>query len=229
MLPARVTTGIKSFDKLCGKGFIENSVNLLVGGPGAGKTIFATQFLLEGCKRGETGVYVTFEEDKEKFYSHMASLGWDLRKYEKEGDFIFLKYMPEQIKKMISEGGGTIESLMTEISAKRLVIDSITSFSMLYKTEFSKKEAALKLFHMISKWGCTTLLTEQEQVNHSAINLTLSSEADSVILLYHDKVRMRRTRGIEILKMRGTNHPKTTCHFNITKNGITLKKLMNAA
>lgn len=228
-LQKRITTGIRSFDKLCGKGLIENSINLVVGGPGSGKTIFAMQFLLEGCKQGETAIYVTFEEDKEKFYNHMASLGWDLKTYEDQGRFVFLKYMPEQVKKMIMEGGGAIESLITSTSAKRLVIDSITSFSLLYRNEFSKKEAALKLFNMISKWECTTLLTEQETINHAPINSTLSFEADSVILLYHDKIGLTRMRSIEVLKMRGTKHPKHTYHFNISQKGITLKKLMNAA
>jgi len=228
-IPIRITTGIPSFDKLCGKGLMDKSINLLIGGPGAGKTIFSIQFLIEGCKAGETGVYITFEEDKEKFYAHMLSLGWDLQKYEDEGKFIFIRYQPDAVKKMLNEGGGMIDSLITQTSAKRLVIDSVTPFSLLYRDELPKKQAALELFRLVSRWGCTTLLTEQEIVHHSPVNSTLSFEADSVILLYHNKKESKRIREIEILKMRGTDHPHQTYNFEISKYGIRLNKFSGAS
>ena len=60
----RIPTGIKNFDQLIEKGFEKNSINMLVGGAGSGKSIFATQFLIEGMKKGEKCLYVTFEEKK---------------------------------------------------------------------------------------------------------------------------------------------------------------------
>ena len=86
----RVSTGVPNFDRLIGKGFEKNSANLLVGGSGSGKTIFATQFLIDGVKKGEKCLYVTFEEKKEQFYSNMKNFGWDLEEYEKKGMFTFL-------------------------------------------------------------------------------------------------------------------------------------------
>ncbi len=61
----RVPTYIPGFDSLVEGGFKEKSVNLVVGGAGTGKTIFAIQFLVDGIrKHGDTGVYITFEERK---------------------------------------------------------------------------------------------------------------------------------------------------------------------
>lgn len=218
----RVPTGMQNFDGLIHGGLKDNSINLVVGGAGTGKTIFAIQFLVNGIKNSnETGMYITFEEKKEKLYSDMLSMGWDLEKYEKEGKFIFIEYNPEQVKKVLIEGGGTIESVITKSKVKRLVIDSITSFALLYKDELTRKEAALSLFELINNWGCTAVLTSQQMSRGEEIfSNTLEFEVDSLIILYNTKKMGTRKRSFEILKMRGTKHPLTTMVMDITDKGI---------
>lgn len=219
----RLSSGIPGLDPLIGSGFKKGSINLVAGGAGSGKTIFAIQFLIEGLKNNEAGIYVTFEEKKEKLYEDMLSFGWDLAKYEKEKKFVFLEYTPEQVKKVLIEGGGTIEAVIGQIKAKRMVIDSITSFALLYKDELAKKESALALFEMINKWGCTALLTSQSimPTDHE-IEAALEFEVDSIILLYYTKVKGKRVRAMEVLKMRGTKHPAKTFSLTISKNGISV-------
>lgn len=219
----RISSGIPGFDKLVQGGFKENSINLVVGGPGSGKTIFAVMFLLEGLKKGEPGIYVTFEEKKEKLYEDMKSFGWDLEKYEKTNKFAYLEYTPEQVKKVLIEGGGTIDSIVTKMKVKRMVIDSVTSFALLYKEELAKKEAALALFEMIDKWGCTAILTSQDtSLQGLEISTALEFEVDSITILYHKKNKGVRVRGLEILKMRGTKIPNLTYDLRIDKNGLAI-------
>ena len=131
------------FDKLVQGGFKDKSINLVVGGPGSGKTIFTIMFLIEGFKKGEPGIYITFEEKKEKLYEDMLSFGWDLEAYEKKGLFNYLEYTPEQVKRLLIEGGGTVDSIVTKMKAQRLVIDSVTSFSLLYREELCKKRSSI--------------------------------------------------------------------------------------
>jgi len=219
----RLTSGIPGFDKLVQGGFKEKSINLVIGGPGSGKTIFAVMFLIEGLKKGEPGIYVTFEEKKEKLYEDMKSLGWDLEKYEKSGKFSYLEYTPEQVKKVLIEGGGTIDSIVTKMKVKRLVIDSVTSFALLYKEELAKKEAALALFEMIDKWGCTAVLTSQDtSLRGIELSTALEFEVDSITILYHKKVKGIRARGLEVLKMRGTKIPNVTYGLRIEKSGLAV-------
>jgi len=202
----RVSTGIHGLDSFIQGGFKQGSINLIEGGPGSGKTIFATQFLLEGLKKGEPVAYVTFEVMKDKFYENMKIFGWDLEKYEEKGLFHFLAYTPEQIKKILLEGGGTIDTLVHQKKIKRLVIDSITSFALLYANELAKKEAALTLFNVINTWACTALLTAQEEGSKEhgeLVSAALDFEVDGIVLLYHRKKKNQRFRGLEILKMRG--------------------------
>ena len=220
----RVTSGIPGLDKLIESGFKKNSINLIAGEPGAGKTIFALQFLIEGCKKGEPGIYITFEEKKQKLYEDMATFGWDLDKYEKQNLFRFLEYTPEQVKKLLVEGGGTVDILVEKIKAKRVVIDSITSFSLLYEDELTKKEAALSLFDLINKWNCTAVLTSQARTadHQTVMEAALEFEVDSIIILYHTKVKGDRIRAIEIIKMRGTNIPSKTYGIKFDNKGIAI-------
>lgn len=221
----RVPTGVIGFDNLVDGGLKRNSINLVSGGAGSGKTIFAVQFLVTGIiKHKEPGIYITFEEKKEKLYEDMLAFGWDLAALEKQGTFTFLEYTPEQVKKVLIEGGGTVEAIIGKMKAKRLVIDSITSFALLYQEELAKKEASLALFNMISAWGCTAILTSQEETRDGIfISSALEFEVDSLIVLYYARIRGTRSRSLEILKMRGTKHPAKTFPFTIDeKKGIVI-------
>ena len=221
----RVFTGIQNFDALIQGGFEKDSTNLVVGGSGSGKTIFATHFLVEGMKRGERGLYVTFEEKKEQFYDNMKKFGWDLADYEKRGLFTFLEYSPHKVKTMLEEGGGTIESVILKKKISRMVIDSITSFELLFEGELAKREAALELFGMIRNWDCTSLLTLDENVEGKGLTSgTMEFEADSIILLYFVRNKKERQRQIEVVKMRGTKHSSNLYNFEIGKSGIVVGK-----
>jgi len=220
---ARIPSGIKGFDKLIEGGIEKDSINLVVGDSGSGKSIFSMQFLVEGLKRGEKCLFVTFEEKKKEVYEDMARFGWNLEKYEKEGKFFFLEYNPEKVKMMIEEGGGEIESLVLKQKISRLVIDSITSFSLLFEDELEKREAALTLFDLIKRWGITTILTLQENpIERKSGSSPIEFEADSIILLYFIKKGNKRERFIEIYKMRGTDHSTETHKMEITEKGIEI-------
>jgi circadian clock protein KaiC len=220
----RIPTGIPGFDGLIEGGFEGNSVNLVVGGSGSGKTIFALQFLIEGIKKGENALYITFEEKKDEFFRNMRAFGWDLEKYEQEGKFMFLEYNPEKVKIMLEEGGGAVESVVIGHNIKRIVIDSITSFALLFNDELSKREAALSLFDIIRKWNCTSLLTLEEEPSErrEGSSKSIEFEADSIIIIYFVRYKGKRDRFIEVLKMRGTKHSTEIHLFEMGKNGIVV-------
>ncbi|MDP3026969.1 MAG: ATPase domain-containing protein [Nanoarchaeota archaeon] len=220
----RIATGIKNFDSLIEGGFAKNSTNLIVGSSGSGKTIFAVEFLIEGMKKGESCLYITFEEGKDEFYSNMLDFGWDLAEYEKKEKFFFLEYTPEKVKTMLEEGGGSIESIVLTKKIKRIVIDSITSFELLFEKELEKRESALSLFSMLSKWDCTSLLTYEgtPSPEKKVTSRVLDFESDAIVLLYFVRERKQRVRYLEVLKMRGTKHSLYIFPFSIDKTGITV-------
>lgn len=221
----KVKTGINGYDLMVSGGFEQNSINLIAGSAGSGKTLFAAQFILNGVlKFNEPGIYVTFEEKKNKFYKDMEAIGYNMKKVDATRKFLFLEYTPEQVRNVLIEGGGIIDSMIEKINAKRIVIDSITSFSLLYEDELSRKEAALALFDLINKWGCTALLTSQnESESDEHIKVSLDFEVDSVTLLYHALKKGQRLRALEVLKMRRTKHSEKLVSLGIScKEGIVV-------
>ena len=219
----RISTGIPGLDSLLEGGFKRNSINLIAGGAGCGKSIFAMQFLVDGLKKNEPAIYITFEEKKKKFYEDMAEFGWDLEKFEKTGKFVFLEYTPEQVKKILTEGGGIVESIIEKIKARRIVIDSITSFTLLYEDELEKKEADLTLFELIDKWNCTGIMTSQDESRDGhTISAAVEFEVDGIIMLYHAKKKGVRDRALEVLKMRGTKISPKTIAMDITPKGVVV-------
>lgn len=218
----RVITGIPGLDQEIQGGFVRKSVNLVAGGPGSGKSIFAMQFIANGIiESNESGIYISFEEKKENFYMFMKEFGWDLNQMEKDNKFRFVRYSPGQVYRLLEEGGGMIDAIVNEIGAKRIVIDSITAFTLLHKDELTTREALLSLFAVISNWECTTLMTaEQESDPEKHSPDIVEFEVDGVIGLYNLRKKNIRQRVAEVLKMRGTKFSSKIFPVKITDNGF---------
>jgi KaiC/GvpD/RAD55 family RecA-like ATPase len=195
-----------------------------VGGPGSGKSIMAMQFLISGLEQGKSAVYVTFEENRDKVYKHMLQFGWNLEKYEKEKLFSFLEYSPKRVQKMLTEGGGFLETLTKGKKHLRIVIDSLTALALLYKDDLERREAILSLFQFLTKWNCTTVLTVEKSVEVDRVrdSTALEFEADNVIVPYNLRSANFRQRALEILKMRGTKHTTKIFPMQITEKGLAI-------
>ena len=218
----RVPTGLLGLDEAIEGGLKKDSVILIGGCAGSGKSIFAIQFIVNGIlKSNEPGVYITFEENKEEVYEDMLRFGWDLAELEKQGKFAFIRYTPEQVGKVLKTGGGIIRDIVDKLKAKRIVIDSISAFTLLHENELAKREACLDLFKILRKWKCTTLVIGQYYAAEERHESTaIEFEVDGIIWLYNIKKENIRVRAIEIFKMRGTKHVAKIVPFEITDKGI---------
>jgi circadian clock protein KaiC len=221
----RIPTGIKGLDKLTEGGFEKNSAVLVMGGGGSGKSIFATQFLIEGILEHKgTGIYISFEERKYRFYKHMERFGWDLEKLESQGRFIFLKYSPERIARIVKERSKEIENAIKEVEAKRIVIDSLSAYTALFESETEKRKMLVSLFDMIEEWDCTAVVVaEEDQDPNKHHSTVMGFMADAIILLYNEREpKGLRFRAVEVFKMRGTKHESKICSMKITDHGIVV-------
>ena len=223
----RVPIGIEGMDVLIEGGLRKNSAVLVEGGAGCGKSIFCCQFIVNGItKFNENGVYISFEEEKHDFFENMKRFGWDLEKLEAEGKFAYLRYTPEQVEKVLSGGGGLVRDVVEKINAKRIVIDSMTAFTILHDDDLARREATLDLFKTIKKWGCTTLVVGQPEFSEYDIDKhpfnVLEFECDGVIRLYNAREHNIRSRTVEVFKMRGTKHASKTFTLEITDKGIVI-------
>lgn len=225
----RVQTGIRGFDSLIQGGYQRGSINLLSGGPGTGKTIFGAEFIANGILMfNEPGVYISFDEKKESIFENMKQFGWDFEKLSQEGKFTFVEYNPSQLQNMLHEGGGLLDSIMSKAKAKRIVIDSISTFLMMSANDFNRREQLTSFFKLLRKWEITTLLlNEYSPISGNEISketLSIDFETDSIVQLYymHDTIGTERKRYIEIYKMRGTKHLTRAVPYQIDERGIDI-------
>src|SRR6266481_7515478 len=84
---SRIRTGIQELDEMLHGGFMPGDAVMIAGSAGTGKTTLALQYLVNGVKHGEPGIYVTFEELPDQIYRDAKNFGWDLRKMEEEDKF----------------------------------------------------------------------------------------------------------------------------------------------
>lgn len=120
---------IFGFDELVEGGFPGGSSILVNGSPGAGKTIFSLQYLVNGAiNDNEKGIYFTFEEKKEALFLQAKQFGWDLEDLEKKGK---LKIISIGINLVDKYSVSDMAEIIHDFDAKRVVVDSITTLSFL--------------------------------------------------------------------------------------------------
>ena len=217
----RVATGVDGLDRVIEGGFHKNSLILIAGNSGTGKTVFSAQFLYRGAvDYGENGIYVSFAESRETFYKNMKPFGFDFERLEKKNRFKFLSLLTVKevavpsILKMIMEE-------IDKINAKRLVIDSLSALIQ----AFTNPHDARIFIHMVlgrivQQAGCTTLIIVEVPYGEEKIGLGIEEfVADGVLYLRAGRLEERLYRDMSIRKMRGTEVKEDEVGFTI-KDGF---------
>ena len=218
---SRIPSGIKGLDELIEGGFPAPSVILVSGSAGSGKTTFAFQFLMEGAKREEKGLYIsTLSERTEWMLRFMSNYEFFDPKYLEDGTIIY-----EDLGKDL----GTLDNmtliirineLLGEHVPQRIVIDPINVVNNFVD---NYRQFLFELVTLLKNWSAVSILTGEikegekypEDVGYTAdgiISLLMKTE-DNVIKRY-----------IQILKMRGTAHSMALHPLDITSNGIEVLK-----
>ncbi|MCI0503674.1 hypothetical protein L0Y65_03095 [Candidatus Micrarchaeota archaeon] len=222
----RVPSGIQGLDSLIGGGFVKNSTNLIRGGSGSGKTIMCLQFLYQGImKYDEPGVYLSFSESDGSIFQHGRHFAWDLEALAARNKFAVIRYQPHEIVKIIDEGGGVIRDMVESMGAKRLVVDSLTAYEMLFENQYRANESVLSLLEILRRWNTTSLVTCESPISLSKDGGgRLGFLTDAILHLYYLRARAHRCRAIEIVKMRDTQHSDDVREFEISRNGIQITR-----
>ncbi|UZE92292.1 MAG: circadian clock protein KaiC [Methanosarcinales archaeon] len=233
----RVLTGIPGFDELCHGGLIRNRTYLLSGTSGAGKSIFALQYLYNGAiKYNEPGIYVATEERPAEIRQNALNFGWDLKALEDENKLALIdacaakigvpskeKYVdvrPLDMRSMMDQ----LITIQEKINAKRAVVDSSTSIGFYLMQDLGKiRLELLKLSTTLEILGLTSLLT-CEVIDGSQISRfdVENFVTEGTIAIYYKRSENVRTRSIEVYKMRGTDHSHKIHPFEITPKGIVV-------
>lgn len=220
----RTKTGIEGIDDLTKGGLPSNKAIAVVGGPGTGKSILLMQFLINGAKSyNEPGIYITFEEEVNELKENYKSFNFNIKELEKKGMLKIVHYSPMKIKRFVKNMDVTLRDLIKSMNAKRVVIDSLSAFTLLYTNEGEQREGLFNLFQTLKELGVTTLLsTESWREPTITKSGVIEFIADGVIMMYNLKIGDTRVRAIEVLKMRGIEHEMRISPFKITNEGIKI-------
>jgi len=236
----RVKTGIPGLDKLIEGGFPRGRTILLAGGTGTGKSIFAMQYIYNGAKIGEPGVYLTLEEKPKNLREEMAKLGMDIAAMEKTGkmaivDASLVRLGLESDEKFtLSPESFDINHLIQNlimtaknIGAKRAVIDALPSLDILLDEDKHKvRNAIIELNYLLQENGLTALLLAETPTDGGRISRHGVEEfvVDGVIKLQLEALGSQSTRTLLIKKMRLTKHSETINSIEIQSGkGINIQ------
>lgn len=220
----KLATHIPGFDHISVGGLPKGRTTLFAGSAGSAKTVLGSQFLFEGIKRGENGVFVTFEETANDLRRNLLSFGWDVAQLEEEGKWAFVDASPKPFEELVEAGDYNLDGLMTRIreaikriGAKRLTMDSLGAiFNQLTDSRVIRREL-FNIVASLNEMGVTSILTAERLHEYGEIARWGVEEfvADNVIILRNILEEEKRRRTIEILKFRGTTHLKGEFPFTV--------------
>jgi len=222
----RISTGNEQLDVLLDGGFLRNSMILLAGNPGAGKTILSSNFIYSGAiVDEEPGVYACFAETRRRLIQDMKKFGIDFEPLIRRRKIEVLDLSIGSEMEVQSALNQIFESITT-LRAKRLVVDSISAMAMGLETEFEKRHLIRLLYRLIIKTGCTTVAITDIPWNSDRIGESIEEfVADGIILMEHNYDEAGSlTRRLRVTKMRGTNHSRKTHLYAIYEKGLDIKE-----
>lgn len=218
----KVKTGIAGLDEMTQGGFPRGELVLLTGTTGTGKTVLSTQFLYNGAKMGEKGVFLSFEEPESYIKRNAATFGWNLAALEKKGMLTFIRYDPYRIADVLS----ILESSVRGTGATRVVIDSISAMGLYVRNDAELRRMIFDMASMLRSLGCTTIITSEMVHGKPGISRYGVEEfvSDSVIVLYYQRIQSAFSRAIQVWKLRGSSHSQKLQSYSITSSGIEVLK-----
>jgi circadian clock protein KaiC len=216
----RIFSGIPGLDERIGNGFIRGTTTAIIGTSGTGKSTFAFQYIAEGVKKGEPGVFYSLEENADGIRMMAKGYGYNITELENNGLAILLGSVEDD------NPDALIANLAAEIKrtkAKRLVIDSLSAFESKYKNDMyiiARRLISLVQEHQLT--AVITILTTQKS-GFELSGLGLTSLLQNIILLRFVEIQGRMKRILAVLKMRGTEHDESILEFRISsENGARI-------
>jgi circadian clock protein KaiC len=218
----RITSGNAELDEMCGGGFFRDSVTLVSGATGTGKTLLVTNFLAGGIAAGERALLLGYEESRGQLFRNALGWGVDFEAMEREGKLRVVCMYPEtqglQVHLL------TIQRLVEEHAPSRIAIDSLSALERI-SSETGFREFLICLTSFIKKReiaGLYSATSSSLSGGESVSEQHISTLTDSIILLRYIEQQQTMHRGLMVLKMRGSEHAKEIRHFTIDNQGMHL-------
>jgi circadian clock protein KaiC len=226
----RLSTGVDGLDALLHGGIPAGDSVLIAGPAGSGKTVLGTHFVVEGVRQGEKAVIAVFEEDPEAYMVRAASLGMDVEGMVRRGDLRIIYLRPLDLS--ADEALQEIQDAVWELSATRVVIDSLSGFevalSQTFRDEF--RESLYRMVAALTRAGVTVMMTVEVVEEFTSLRFSphaISFLTDDLIMERYVEMEGQLRRVLAVVKMRGSGHSKDWRAYEITDRGLVVGEMLS--
>jgi circadian clock protein KaiC len=225
----KTPTGITGFDEITKGGLPSHRPTLICGEAGAGKTLFSIEFIVRGALQfNEPGVIIAFEEKAEDLEMNVASLGFNLKKLQKDG-LLWIDHVHIDRSEIEETGLYDLDGLfirlnhaIDSIGAKRVMLDTIENLFGSFENEGILRAELRRLFSWLKNKGVTAIITAEKGKGMLTRHGLEEYVSDCVILLDHRVTNQISTRLLRVIKYRGSLHGTNEYPFLIDQEGISV-------
>jgi len=206
----RISFGEPGLDSLLEGGIPKGFLVVLTGPPGTGKTTLSLQFLIEGCKTQEKGIYFGFEENADQIARHGFRFGWNLKKHCDEGLLELFGLARMSFEEIIS--------IVEDYKPQRVVFDSMNVVT--HPREFRKKMAWREFLKVVKSTETVCVMVTEKTQHYGSFQFDdFDFMADGIVFL--DKIPQESEKFLLCVeKMRMTRAKGQPIPFKFGKNGI---------
>jgi circadian clock protein KaiC len=218
----RISSGNSELDEMCGGGLFRDSVTLVSGATGTGKTLTMSQFLQGGAAHGEKCLLLAFEESRDQLIRNATGWGFDFMKAERDGLLRVVCDYPDVSG--LEDWLVTIQGTISDFAPQRVALDSLSALENV-GTVKAFREFVIGLTSFIKHKEITGMFTSTTGSLMGGDSITeshISTLTDSIILLRYVEMFGEMKRGLTVLKMRGSAHDKAIREFTIGKGGMQM-------
>ena len=210
----RIKTRIKNMDRLLGGGIPEKETVLVKGEPGAGKTNLGLEFLYRGAKKGQKGLFVSFQ-DTEDDILRANTFDWKFDQHVKQGNINIRKMDPyryEQVPDMV-------RGMIKENNASRVVVDPITDLDLYIDSRKDIRKNLLSIKREARNLGATSLLLAESKEATEIEDEVADGIVNMEVVRENGKVK----REIYIKKLRGSDYNHSVHNYVFDSDGLKVQ------
>jgi circadian clock protein KaiC len=232
---AKARTGVTGLDEVTLGGLPAGRPTLICGGPGCGKTLLATSFLVNGAVMfKEPGVFMSFEESSDDLIKNVSSLGYDLGALVTQKK-IAIDFVRVERSEIEESGEYDLEGLFVRldyaiksVGAKRVVLDTLeVLFAGLGDTQILRAEIR-RLFAWLKERNVTAIITA-ERGEGALTRFGIEEYVSDCVMLLDNRVSDQiTTRRLRVVKYRGSAHGTNEYPFLIDGQGVSVLPVTSA-
>lgn len=220
----RFSSGVAGLDAMTRGGWLRNSLIIVRGPTGSGKTMLAGLYARAGALRGERVVYYGFEEPRPILVRNFEAIGMPMTPLINTGNLRIICRYPESTS--LEDLLVSLRTGLEEFSPSLVVMDSISSIEHA-SSEKGFRQFVIGMASLLREHGRSALMTQTVLAGESASHAApyMSTVADSILAMDYSTDRYELDRRMRVIKMRGSDHDTHPYRLRIGPGGLQVDKL----